>query len=235
MTAQPYLTVSEVFGPTMQGEGPAAGRPCAFIRLMGCNLTCSWCDTPYTWDARRFNLRDEGHRMHWEDILAKVVSMRVRLVVVSGGEPLLHQHFTGWRDLLRGLKAAGINVHVETNGTVIPNSVTADNVTQFIVSPKLKHAGMPLSRTISTPTLRRLNGLGAHFKFVCRTALDVDQVGTVTETARIPARRVWVMPEGTDPKTVCDHLSQVAQPAIDRGFNVTSRLHVLAWGDERGR
>ena len=40
--------VSEVFGPTLQGEGPHAGRPCHFIRLGGCNLSCSWCDTPYS-------------------------------------------------------------------------------------------------------------------------------------------------------------------------------------------
>ncbi|HHK7228110.1 TPA: hypothetical protein ACQXLV_002143, partial [Streptococcus pneumoniae] len=42
------LPVSEVFGPTIQGEGPHAGRTCHFIRLGGCNLSCSWCDTPYS-------------------------------------------------------------------------------------------------------------------------------------------------------------------------------------------
>lgn len=61
------LVVSEVFGPTHQGEGPHAGQLCAFVRLMGCNLSCSWCDTPYTWDASRYDLKAEGHRMTVED------------------------------------------------------------------------------------------------------------------------------------------------------------------------
>jgi len=48
------LRVAELFGPTVQGEGPAAGERAAFVRLSGCPLACAWCDTPYTWDAGRF-------------------------------------------------------------------------------------------------------------------------------------------------------------------------------------
>ena len=54
------LPLSEVFGPTFQGEGPHAGRRCAFVRLGGCNLSCEWCDTPYTWDATRYDLALEN-------------------------------------------------------------------------------------------------------------------------------------------------------------------------------
>jgi 7-carboxy-7-deazaguanine synthase len=62
-TTKPPLVVSEVFGPTIQGEGPHAGQRAAFVRLGGCNLTCTWCDTAYTWDARRYDLRAELHRV----------------------------------------------------------------------------------------------------------------------------------------------------------------------------
>ena len=53
------LLISEIFGPTIQGEGKSIGQTASFIRLGGCNLHCVWCDTPYTWDAARYDLREE--------------------------------------------------------------------------------------------------------------------------------------------------------------------------------
>jgi 7-carboxy-7-deazaguanine synthase len=91
----PSLVVSEIFGPTCQRRGPTMGERCGFLRLMGCNLACSWCDTPYTWDAGRFNLAAEGHRMTWAAIVEELIAMDVSFVIVSGGEPLLHQKQAG--------------------------------------------------------------------------------------------------------------------------------------------
>lgn len=235
MTPVHELVVNEVFGPTVQGEGPAAGRVCGFVRLMGCNLTCTWCDTKQTWDARTHDLRAESKHMTAQEVFKAVEAMNVRLVILTGGEPLLQQHRTAFRDLLRLLHAAGIQVHVETNGTVIPNAVTADLVDQFVVSPKLPNAGMDGTRTIKPHALKALRLQDAHFKFVCRTDDDVVAVARIAVGNRLPARRVWIMPEGITAAEVCDHLAQVADMAILHGFNITPRLHILAWGNERGR
>lgn len=235
MTAVHDLVVNEVFGPTVQGEGPAAGRVAGFVRLMGCNLTCTWCDTKQTWDARTFDLRAESEHITAQEIFKAVQGMNVRLVILTGGEPLLQQHRAAFRDLLRLLHGAGISVHVETNGTVIPDDVTADLVDRFVVSPKLANAGMPEEKVINPRALAALRDRDAHFKFVCRTADDVVSVARIVVSNHLPARRIWIMPEGTTAAAVCDHLAQVADMAVLHGFNITPRLHVLAWGNERGR
>lgn len=235
MTPVHELVVNEVFGPTVQGEGPAAGRIAGFVRLMGCNLTCTWCDTKQTWDASTHDLRAESKHMTAQEVFKEVQGMNVRLVILTGGEPLLQQHRAAFRDLLRLLHGAGISVHMETNGTVIPNAVTADLVDQFVVSPKLTNAGMDAERTIKSYALKEFRLQDAHFKFVCRTAEDVVAVARIVVGNHLPARRVWIMPEGVTASAVCDHLAQVADMAVLHGFNVTPRLHILAWGDERGR
>src|SRR3954452_24909384 len=89
--AAPSVVVAEVFGPTIQGEGRNLGQRAAFVRLGGCNLHCTWCDTPYTWDASRYDLRAEMSRRPVAEIVAEVRPMRPHVVVLTGGEPLLHQ------------------------------------------------------------------------------------------------------------------------------------------------
>ena len=77
-TAQP-LTVNEIFF-SIQGEGTRAGRPCVFVRLTGCPLRCTWCDTAYAFH--------EGDRRSPDSVLAAVAAYPCRLVCLTGGEPL---------------------------------------------------------------------------------------------------------------------------------------------------
>ncbi|MFE5595221.1 7-carboxy-7-deazaguanine synthase QueE [Streptomyces sp. NPDC056549] len=230
------LVVREVFGPTVQGEGPSTGRRCAFIRLGGCNLTCTWCDTPETWDGKRFDLRATLTRRTIQDIVTRATEGVPDLVVITGGEPLLHQQQDGWRSLLVALRSAGMEMEVETNGTQTPDPITAQLVARFNVSPKLAHAGDPEHKRIRPEALAALHDTGkAAFKFVCQGPDDVAEVAAFAETHALDPSRVWVMPEGTDTPTLCDRLREIADPAIAAGFNLTTRLHVHAWGSESGR
>jgi 7-carboxy-7-deazaguanine synthase len=74
----------------------------------------------------------------------------------------------------------------------------------------------------------------ACFKVVCRDAADVVLLADLADRYGLPADRVWVMPEGIDAATLVEHLAAVVEPAIGFGFNVTTRLHVEAWGNRRG-
>ncbi|SOE31770.1 7-carboxy-7-deazaguanine synthase QueE [Streptomyces sp. OK228] len=230
------LVIREVFGCTVQGEGPSCGRRCSFIRLGGCNLTCGWCDTPETWDAGRFDLRQTLTRTPVAEIVTRALEGDPGMVVITGGEPLLHQRKDGWRSLLGALILAGTEIEVETNGTQEPEEHTARWVTRFNVSPKLAHAGDPADKRIRPGALYALHDTHkAVFKFVCRNTADVHEVQAFTAAYGIPPGLVWVMPEGTDTATISTRLGEIADPAIAAGFNLSTRLHVHAWGDEKGR
>ena len=89
--ARMTLVVSEVFGPTLQGEGPSAGQRAGFVRLGRCSLSCSWCDTPYSWDWKRYDPAVELRELAVGEVAASIRAMDVPMVVVTGGEPLLQQ------------------------------------------------------------------------------------------------------------------------------------------------
>lgn len=231
------LIVSEIFGPTFQGEGPALGQPCGFLRLMACNLSCSWCDTPYTWDASRFDLKAEGTAMEAGEIAEKLLAMPVDLIVISGGEPLLHQKRDSWVELLDGI-TEWMPVHVETNGTIYPNLETLSRVSLFVVSPKLSHAGDPVGKRLNPAALELFSELAdehrAAFKFVASKPEDLDEIALLTDIYDIPARRVWVMPEGTKSAALETNLAAIANGTLERRWNLTTRLHVFTWGNKRG-
>ena len=101
----PVLQVAEIFA-SVQGEGTAAGLPCAFVRLAGCDLCCAWCDTAWA--------RSGGTPMALGAVLDAVDAMGLPLVEVTGGEPLLQ---AACPDLLAGLLARGHAVLLETSGS----------------------------------------------------------------------------------------------------------------------
>lgn len=227
------LPVSEVFGPTLQGEGPHAGRKVKFIRLGGCNLSCSWCDTPYTWDATRFNLKAENPMTPVLDILERLGWCDT--VVISGGEPLMHQSKLAWTELLVSLKDRGTEVHVETNGTLLPNLVTVRNVAHYSISPKLPNAGRHKPK--QNPAMAEgWNTIAASkaLKFVVRDLADACEAITLAGENGFGQEDVWLMPEGRTPEELNERWPAVADAALKLGVNATHRLHVLAWGDTKG-
>ena len=231
-TALPFV---EAFGPTLQGEGPAAGRLSSFVRFGGCNLSCSWCDSPYTWDADRFDLRQEIQLLEPEEIVDRVPEAPI--VVITGGEPLLSQRKAGWESFLKFLKARGAELHMETNGTIVPNTVTLAYVDVFIVSPKQAHAGS--HKRTQNPALhfgwaRLHDDHEAHLKIVVEDAAGVAAAADLAENHHWPRTQVWVMPEGTTSEALAARFPEVATAATEHRINCSHRLHVLAWTDARG-
>ena len=224
------LVVSELFGPTFQGEGPSSGRVAGFVRLGRCNLSCTFCDTPYTWDWSTHDPAVELSRLAVGEVLARLDAMDVDLVVVTGGEPLLQARPLA--ALLQGIRARGWEVEVETNGT-LPPLEPGGLVDRYNVSPKLANSGIERERRYHPDVLRAFEATGrAVFKFVVGDARELDEVAEMVSDCGLD--QVFVMPEGTDPAEVTAKLRQLAGPVLARRWNLTNRFHILLWGDRRG-
>lgn len=226
------LVISELFGPTFQGEGPSAGRLASFMRLSGCPLSCRWCDTPWTWQWDTFDKNAEQHAMTAADLLAWTQAQAPRLLVITGGEPLVQaRRLAG---LVPDLIAACGEVEIETSGIIAPPQSLADSGARFNVSPKLANSRIPEHRRIRGPALRAFaESEAARFKFVAQSPSDLDEIARLQDIYGL--EQIWVMPEATSSGKVVTRMRQLADTVISRGWNLSPRLHVLLWEDTRGR
>jgi organic radical activating enzyme len=222
------LIVNECFGATLQGEGPSTGRRCGFVRLGRCNQACVWCDEPETWAWDRFDPALELHEMAVADVVAAIDAMDVDMVVVTGGEPLLQQREL--RPLVEAAQNRRWRVEVETAGTIAPQL----EVDQWNVSPKLANSGNPAERRYKPDVLRAFEDTGrAAFKFVVCEPAELDEVDAIVVECGLT--NVWIMPEGTSAATLLRRSAELADDVVKRGWNLSTRLHILLWGDVRGR
>jgi organic radical activating enzyme len=231
------LLINEVFSPTIQGEGIHAGQLVGFIRLANCNLACSWCDTPYSWDWKRYDKAVEAVEYSVKDLADVVRLWGVKRVILTGGEPLMQQQ--GLIDLIRLCREwnPAIKFDVETNGTITPVPELIVLVDMFNVSPKLAHSGDPLKKRLknSLRTFTELSEFGAAtFKFVCQSREDIEEVQALQLAFGIADSSIWIMPEGATKEKHLESLEAITDTAIDYNYNLTTRLHILAWGSKRG-
>lgn len=228
------ILVTEIFGPTFQGEGPSAGQRAVFVRLSRCNLNCSWCDTPETWDNSRFDLHALSRWMSRQQVWQEISARDADLVVVTGGEPLLQQVKIAW--LAAKCHATDRRVEIETNGTIVPADDLLGSTVRFNVGLKLANSSVTATRRINAAAIRQFVSSGsAVFKFVVASPAELDEIAGLQSRHELPDNRIWVMPEGTTSQKVLDGLRLLADPVLERGWNLTPRLHSLLWENSRGR
>jgi len=237
------LTISEFFGPTIQGEGPSVGVPCHFLRLGFCNQHCVWCDTAYTWrfdnrwphqDNVVYDEATELREVSVEQLVDIFNRFTTPLIVISGGEPLMQA-----RNL--NLFIAGVlgrskppRIEIETAGTLDPLRLARAYDIDWNVSPKLSNSGNFPAVRYQPQILTTLRDLGARFKFVVQTSTDFNEVAEIVRNISIPSDRVYIMPEGRTQDAVQGTMTNIVRAVIDRGWRITPRLHIDLWGSKRG-
>ena len=223
----------EIFA-SLQVEGPSAGRPCVFVRLSNCNLSCTWCDTAYTWrftGPGAFERKANQVVLSEADTAACIAAHKGNRLVITGGEPLLQA--PALAKLLALLPA--MHVEIETNGTVAPPPALDVLIHQYNVSPKLAHSGNAAHLALIPERLAAFAAdARAFFKFVVATPGDVAEVLALAQAYAIPRERLFLMPEGTDSATLRTRSRWLAELCASEGLRLSDRLHIHLYGDTRG-
>lgn len=226
--------VSEIF-QSIQGEGNFAGVNSLFIRFQFCNLTCSWCDTKYSW-----NENSGKYSIYSTDDLKKIIAEAPsHHIILTGGEPLLQK--------LDNLVVSGKKFHVETNGAVIPTEAINVQVGSktlqrqameqlaienfnFVVSPKLSNSRQNINAQAIHYWAKQNNCI---FKFIVQTKDDIEEVSKFITTFNINKLKVYLGLEGYNLQSQLR--PELVDEIVQKGFNFSPRLHILLWGIQRGK
>lgn len=230
---------------SIQGEGPAIGRPRTFVRLSGCNLHCVWCDTAYTWNwtgtpfaherTTKFDPSAEMIKLSVTETAERIRALPSEGVVITGGEPLMQSDaVVELIDALREHDHRAL-VDIETNGSIAPSQALIDRIDYFVVSPKLAHSGNDAALALKDETLKRFAAMpSASLKFVAKDAADIEAVAALAERYAIPKQRIYIMPEGTTSEALRARAPTLIDAVIEHGFNYSDRLHIHLFGQKRG-
>ena len=238
------IRISEIFGPTIQGEGPLIGRPTVFVRTGGCDYRCTWCDTLY---AVLPEYRDDWVAMTPNEIIARLNELaagKPLLVSLSGGNPALQP----LAPLIALGRELGLSFALETQGSV--SQAWFAELDWLILSPKPPSAAVATDWDLLEACLTAARGRP---RCVLKIVVfdDPDYAYAQAAAARYPALPVYlqvgnpaplagtggVLPADAD---IDDGLQRfrwlVSKVTADRWFAATvlPQLHVLAWGNKRG-
>jgi 7-carboxy-7-deazaguanine synthase len=223
------VKIAEIFY-SIQGEGALIGTPSVFIRTSGCNLRCTWCDTPYT------SWTPEGEERSIDSIVDEAGRYGASHVVITGGEPMIAPEMEELTHRLRQ------HITIETAGTVDAH-VRCDLMS---ISPKLANS-TPHERDggrwaaqherlrYQPEVLKRLIQLYPYqLKFVIVEPADLAQVHAMVEAIGASKSRVMLMPEGVDAAALAERGRWLAEVSKREGFRFSPRLHIDLWGNRRG-
>lgn len=228
------MRIAELFH-SIQGEGKLAGVPSVFVRASGCNLRCTWCDTPYaSWEP-------EGPDFAVDDIVRQVDTFNTPHVVLTGGEPMIMPDIV---PLAQALNARGHHLTVETAATVfkpLPLDLAS-------LSPKLSNstpwdrengrfAAAHERQRIIVPVIQQFIDSSPDFqlKFVVSDERDFGEIQSLLEQLKNwQPSDVLLMPEGVDASTLDGRAEWVSEICKRTGFRYCPRLHVYLYGHTRG-
>ena len=211
------LKISEIY-PSIQGESSYVGYPFTIIRLAGCNLECSWCDTPYAFEVKK--------EMTVEGVLDFCRKCGLSMVLVTGGEPLLQEEV---RELMRRLASEGYTVLLETNGSLPLEGIPAEVV--VILDFKCPASGM--QKRMLEENLEKLRPKD-EVKFIIADRDDFDHAVEIVKKHRL-AEKAGVLFSPVFDRMKSDVLAEwILETRLPVRLNL--QIHKYIWGPRtRGR
>lgn len=230
-----YLEVSELFRETIQGEGRWIGHPATFLRLAGCNVNCSFCDSKLIWKKSQkysfreiFSLLEEGGAIE--------AFKGGEHLVITGGNPLLQM--SSLEVFLKDFHSRyGFLpfIELETEGTIVPSALMMTLVDTINCSPKLSNSGVDKEIRMNLYAISKISShKDSYFKFVIGKEEDWEEVEeTFMKFIKHPSR-VYLMPEAATREELEKKREMVINLAIKKGVNFTDRLQVTVWDTKTG-
>lgn len=230
---------------TIQGEGIRMGYPITFVRLHFCNLSCSWCDTYYTWQKSTKEYWQEPWDLPIKKLHSEIRKAQKKMgigpknhifrVCFTGGEPLIQQ-----KKIIRFIKLfPEYHVEIETNGTVMPDRYlllrNEAGRLFFNCSPKLANSSnSPLTRLKPDVLKTLVRTKNPIFKFVCINPGDLGEIFK-TYGKLIPRNLISIMPEGVTVEENMKNYKKLIPEILRLGLATQPRLQNIAFGGAKRR
>lgn len=242
------IPVAEIFGPTIQGEGPNTGLKSIFVRVAGCDFKCSWCDSKFAWKVDIKTTRFQNPSQLATELFKRCLETHTSHIILTGGNPCLYD----FGPVIKELRKYNITFDVETQGSKLPDWLL--EIDTIVISPKAPSSGQPDVMESVQDLLKRIVMLPGHkrpkvaikipvftdedFKFAERWfelvkgsifSLDIKlylSVGNTntTESGDISGRVL------ADYKKLID---KVISSNMDKVY-VMPQVHTLVWGNKQG-
>ena len=229
------VEISEIFY-SIQGEGRDIGRPSVFVRFIGCNLNCNFCDSKYALKSNNSN--NMTSKQIFDTIKNFYTNSNKKNVniIFTGGEPMLYQKsIAEIIDLLENdYFIENFNIQIETNGT-IPLKDERLRLCDFNISPKLSNSGNDLFLSINKKVIFEFKHMVySTFKFVVTDESNFIETKKFISNNQIDKSKVYIMPEGKTEKELNDKTLWIIEKCKKYGYNYTPRIHINIYGDKRG-
>ena len=238
------VPVIEIFGPTIQGEGMVVGQKTMFVRTAGCDYSCSWCDSSFTWNGSGKHLIVQMTAEEIWSELKRLGGNGFSFVTISGGNPALLRNL---EELIAILKENGIKVGVETQGSKWQEWLT--EVDELTISPKPPSSGMTTDYLVLSNIFEKLKNRNCNqrisLKIVVFNQEDYEYAKQIH--FRYPMIPFYLQVgnddiTSTENPRLISHLLEKYQKLIDkvikdeglRNVKVLPQLHALVWGNKRG-
>lgn len=236
------IPVLEIFGPTIQGEGMVIGQKTMFVRTAGCDYSCSWCDSAFTWDG---SAKDQIRHMTAEDVIGELRELGGETfshVTLSGGNPALLRNLDA---LIDGLHAQNCLVALETQGSLWQDWFLS--IDELTLSPKPPSSGMKTDWEALDAIVAKLQAHQRSFSLKIVVFDDADLEYAKQAHGRYPNLALFVQIGNDDQRAVDVNtyrdrsaerylwlVERVMASSELKNVRVLPQLHTWLWGNKRG-
>ncbi|MGH2327600.1 7-carboxy-7-deazaguanine synthase QueE [Campylobacter taeniopygiae] len=236
---------------SVQGEGKYSGKLAIFVRFTGCNFNCSGfgveikkdgrilkgCDTIRAVFTQEF--KEKYKNLSADEIFNQIIKLKDKfnpIVVITGGEPLIHHQNSEFITLIQSLLKANFEIHFESNGSIEIDFSKYPFYKEciFALSVKLENSGVDRHKRLNFKALKSFkdNAKDSFYKFVLDTNTLKNSLEEILEILKEAPNEVFCMPMGENQMNLDKNAKKIAEFCIKNGYNYSDRIHIRLWNDK---